>query len=98
MGIESKYIWMDGELVEYEKATIHFLTGAFHYGAGVFEGIRAYQTEKGPAVFRLPEHVDRLIESAQVFGFRDLPYTTEDVTNAWRQSGLMSLRSVTFVH
>jgi len=82
MGIESKYIWMDGELVEYEKATIHFLTGAFHYGACVFEGIRAYQTEKGPAVFRLPEHVDRLIESAQVFGFRDLPYTTEDVTNA----------------
>lgn len=82
MGIESKYIWMDGELVEYEKATIHFLTGAFHYGAGVFEGIRAYQTEKGPAVFRLAEHVDRLIESAEVFGFRDLPYTVEGVTNA----------------
>lgn len=82
MGIESKYIWMDGELVEYEKATIHFLTGAFHYGAGVFEGIRAYQTEKGPAVFRLLEHVDRLIESAEVFGFRDLPYTVESVTSA----------------
>jgi len=82
MGIESKFIWMDGELVEYEKATIHFLTGALHYGAAVFEGIRAYQTNKGPAVFRLPEHVERLIESADVFGFRKLPYTVESVTNA----------------
>jgi len=82
MGIESKYIWMDGELVEYDKANIHFLTGALHYGAAVFEGIRAYQTEKGPAVFRLPEHVERLIESAEVFGFRDLPFTVESVTNA----------------
>ena len=82
MGIESKYIWMDGELVEYDKANIHFLTGALHYGAAVFEGIRAYQTEKGPAVFRLPEHVERLIESADVFGFRDHPYTVENVTDA----------------
>jgi len=82
MGIESKYIWMDGELVDYEKANIHFLTGALHYGAGVFEGIRAYQTDKGPAVFRLPEHVERLIESAEVFGFRELPYTIESVMNA----------------
>lgn len=82
MGIESKYIWMDGELVEYEKANIHFLTGALHYGAGVFEGIRAYQTGKGPAVFRLPEHTDRLIESAEIFGFRDLPFTVESVTEA----------------
>ena len=82
MGIESKYIWMDGELVEYDKANIHFLTGALHYGAAVFEGIRAYQTEKGPAVFRLPEHVERLIESADVFGFRDHPYTVESVTHA----------------
>jgi branched-chain amino acid aminotransferase len=82
MGIESKYIWMDGELVEYDKANIHFLTGALHYGAAVFEGIRAYQTEKGPAVFRLPEHVERLIESADVFGFRDHPYTVESVTDA----------------
>ncbi len=82
MGIESKFIWMDGELVEYEKANIHFLTGALHYGAGVFEGIRAYQTNKGPAVFRLPEHVERLIESADVFGFRELPYTVEGVMSA----------------
>ena len=57
MSMKSKYIWMDGELVEYEKATIHFLTPALHYGVGVFEGIRSYATERGPAVFRLRETV-----------------------------------------
>lgn len=82
MGIESKFIWMDGELVEYEKANIHFLTGALHYGAGVFEGIRAYKTDKGPAIFRLSEHTERLIESAEVFGFRDLTFDEETVNNA----------------
>jgi branched-chain amino acid aminotransferase len=61
MGTESKLIWMDGELVEYEKATVHALSPALHYGAAVFEGIRAYRTDKGPAIFRLREHVDRLI-------------------------------------
>ena len=73
MAMESKYIWMDGELVEFEKATIHLLTPALHYGAAVFEGIRAYGTDKGPAVFRLWDHADRLLKSAEVFGFRDLP-------------------------
>lgn len=82
MGMESKFIWMDGELVEFEKATIHMLTAALHYGAAVFEGIRAYKTEKGPAVFRLREHAARLIESAEVFGFRDLPYTVDSITQA----------------
>src|SRR5688572_4354920 len=82
MGMESKFIWMDGELVEYEKANVHFLTGALHYGAAVFEGIRAYQTEKGPAVFRLWEHADRLIESAEVFGFRNLSFTPESISDA----------------
>ena len=82
MGMESKYIWKNGELVEFEKATVHMLTAALHYGAAVFEGIRAYQTDKGPAVFRLREHADRLIESAEIFGFRDLPYTGEDIAQA----------------
>lgn len=82
MGMESKFVWMDGKMVEYEKATVHFLTGALHYGAAVFEGIRAYETDKGPGIFRLPEHVDRLIESAEVFGFRDLSFSTESVTEA----------------
>ncbi|HKZ69793.1 MAG TPA: branched-chain amino acid transaminase [Anaerolineales bacterium] len=82
MGMESKYIWMNGELVEYEKATVHFLTSALHYGIGVFEGIRAYKTDRGPAVFRLKEHSERLVNSAKVLGFRDLPYTADDLSEA----------------
>lgn len=82
MGIESSFIWMDGKLVEYEKANVHFLTGALHYGAAVFEGIRVYETDKGSAIFRLPEHAERLIESAEIFGFRDLPFTVETVMDA----------------
>ena len=82
MGMESKYVWMDGELVEFEKATVHMLTPALHYGAAVFEGIRAYNTPKGPAVFRLTEHADRLLDSARVFGVRDMPFTVESVVQA----------------
>ena len=79
MGMESKFVWMDGELVPFEKATIHVLTPALHYGAAVFEGIRAYDTPKGPAVFRLTEHIERLFDSALVFGFRDMPFTVEQI-------------------
>ena len=86
MGMESKYVWMDGELVEFEKATVHFLTPALHYGAAVFEGIRAYSTDKGPAVFRLNEHAERLVDSAHVFGFRDLPWTAEQVAMAIKET------------
>lgn len=86
MGMESKYIWNDGELIEYEKATIHMLTAALHYGAAVFEGIRAYKTDKGPAIFRLREHTERLLKSAEIFGFRDLPYTVEGVAQAMKDT------------
>ena len=79
MGMGSKFVWMDGELVPYEKATIHVLTPALHYGAAVFEGIRAYDTPKGPAVFRLTEHIERLLDSASVFGFREMPFTVEQI-------------------
>ena len=86
MGMESKYIWMDGELVDFEKATVHVLNPAMHYGAAVFEGIRAYNTPKGPAVFRLQEHAERLIDSAQVFGMRKLAYTPEEVVKAVKET------------
>jgi branched-chain amino acid aminotransferase len=86
MGMESKYIWMDGQLVEFEKATIHFLTPALHYGAAVFEGIRCYATEKGPAVFRLAEHAERLLDSARVFGFRELPFTPQQIAGAIKET------------
>jgi branched-chain amino acid aminotransferase len=86
MGMESKFIWSDGELVEFEKATVHMLTAALHYGAAVFEGIRAYKTDKGPAVFRLQEHSERLLKSAEIFGFRELPYTADDVSKAIKET------------
>lgn len=86
MGMESKYIWMDGELVEFEKATVHILNPAMHYGAAVFEGIRSYNTPKGPAVFRLREHAQRLIDSAQVFGMRELIFTPEEVVKAVKET------------
>jgi len=82
MGMESKFIWMNGEMVPFEKATLHFLTPALHYGAAVFEGIRAYDTPKGSAVFRLKEHIERLLDSAHIFGFRDNPLTLEQVMTA----------------
>ncbi len=82
MGMESKFVWMNGELVPFEKATLHFLTPALHYGAAVFEGIRSYNTPKGPAVFRLTEHIERLFDSALVFGFRSIPFTVEQIVAA----------------
>lgn len=82
MGMESKFIWMDGKLVEFEKATIHFLTPALHYGLGVFEGIRCYSTPKGPAVFRLREHLERLVDSVEILGVRDFSYSVEQLRQA----------------
>lgn len=85
MGMESKYIWMDGELVEFEKATIHVQTPALHYGAAVFEGIRAYETATGPAIFRLMDHIERLVDSSRVMGFRQLPFDVLELAEAARQ-------------
>lgn len=79
---ESRYIWLDGQLVEYEKATVHFLNTALHYGLGVFEGIRCYSTQRGPAIFRLKEHMTRLVNSAKILGFRSLPFTAEQLGEA----------------
>ena len=70
-------IWMDGELVDWADATVHVLTHTMHYGSGVFEGIRAYPTSRGVAVFRLRDHIERLLVSAKVFMI-DVPYTVDD--------------------
>ncbi|MBL8092194.1 MAG: branched-chain amino acid transaminase [Anaerolineales bacterium] len=86
MGMESKFIWKNGELVPFEQATIHFLTPALHYGAAVFEGIRSYNTPKGPAIFRLREHVERLFDSARVLGFRELPWTVDETIKAHKDT------------
>lgn len=79
MNLESKFVWMNGELVPHEKAVVPFLTPALHYGTAVFEGMRAYDTPKGPAIFRLKDHIARLFASARIFGFLELPWTEEQV-------------------
>jgi branched-chain amino acid aminotransferase len=82
MSLESSYIWMNGELVPYEKANVHFLTSALHFGLAVFEGIRCYDTPQGPAVFRLAEHVQRLLDSAKVLGFTEVRWSAEEIRDA----------------
>ena len=74
-------IWMDGELVDWDKAQVHVLTHALHYGSGVFEGIRCYETADGPAVFRLREHMERFERSAKML-FMDLGYTVDEMVEA----------------
>lgn len=76
------FTWMNGRLVPESEAVVPFLTAGLHYGMGVFEGIRCYDTADGPAVFRLRDHVKRLVASARTLGFRDLPYGEEALTAA----------------
>ena len=79
MNLQSTYVWMNGALVPHEKAVVPFLTPALHYGTAVFEGMRAYKTPQGPAIFRLKDHIARLFQSARIFGFDALPWSEEDV-------------------
>ena len=74
-------IWMNGEFVAWEDAKVHVLTHGLHYGTGVFEGVRCYDTVLGPAVFRNAEHVERLRRTAEMF-YMDVPYTDEELRNA----------------
>lgn len=74
-------IWLDGRMVPWRDARIHVLTHTLHYGMGVFEGVRAYQTEQGTAIFRLQEHTKRLFNSARIVGMK-LPYSAEELTAA----------------
>lgn len=76
-----KKIWMDGRLVDFADARVHVLSHTLHYGVGVFEGIRAYATPHGPAIFRLKEHVQRLIDSAKCYHLA-LPYSAEEIERA----------------
>ena len=77
----TSYIWMDGEFVDWDDAQVHVLTHTLHYGSGVFEGIRAYNTEKGTAIFQLQPHVDRLFYSAGVIAMQ-IPFSKEEITDA----------------
>jgi branched-chain amino acid aminotransferase len=82
---KTEKIWMDGEFVSWDKANVHVLTHTLHYGLGVFEGIRCYETRKGPAIFRLKEHVDRLFNSAKIF-LLDIPYEKEEIEEAIKET------------
>jgi branched-chain amino acid aminotransferase len=81
----SETIWMDGKLVPWDEARVHVLTHSLHYGSGVFEGIRAYPTKKGPAIFRLTEHIARLYRSAKIYTI-EIPYTAETLIDACKET------------
>lgn len=83
MSQTTKYIWFNGELVEWDKAQVHVMTHALHYGSSVFEGIRAYDTPKGTVIFRLKEHIQRLFDSAKIY-WMDMPYSQQEVCDACR--------------
>ncbi|MBM3286384.1 MAG: branched-chain amino acid transaminase [Candidatus Eisenbacteria bacterium] len=82
MGFQkTEKIWMDGALVNWDDAKVHVLSHSLHYGSGVFEGIRCYETDRGPAIFRLREHVDRLFKSARVFDMK-IGFQREEICQA----------------
>jgi branched-chain amino acid aminotransferase len=99
---KTEKIWMDGELVPWDQAQVHVLTHSLHYGSGVFEGIRTYATADGPAVFRLTDHIERLLDSAKLI-MMEIPYSVEELVDACkltvRESGLSScyVRPIAFL-
>jgi branched-chain amino acid aminotransferase len=80
--VKADYVWVDGDLVPFDKATVHFLNPTMHYGPGVFEGIRCYSTDRGPAIFRGREHMRRFLHSAHALGVSDLGFSLDDLMEA----------------
>ena len=78
-------IWMDGEMVDWREAKVHVLTHTLHYGLGVFEGVRAYKTDQGAAIFRLEDHTRRLFQSAHILNMK-IPFTQEQINEAQIQA------------
>src|SRR5437879_2800334 len=81
---QARWVWKNGELIPWKDATVHVSAHALHYGSGVFEGIRCYDTAEGPAVFRLDAHLDRLYDSASVYGM-EIPYNRAQLAEAVRE-------------
>jgi branched-chain amino acid aminotransferase len=81
---KAEFIWHSGKFVPWDEAQVHVLSHGLHYGTGVFEGVRCYDGEKGPAVFRHREHIERFADSARMY-FLDLPFSTEEVEEAVRE-------------
>ena len=84
MADKDGWIWYDGRIVPWREATTHVLTHTLHYGMGVFEGVRCYKTVDGPAIFRLSDHTDRLINSARIFGMK-IPYSKAELEEAQKE-------------
>ena len=80
-----KFIWMDGTLVPWDEAKVHVLTHSLHYGSGVFEGIRAYETKRGSAVFRLTDHIERLYKSSKIHNI-EVPFRPEELVEAVKET------------
>ena len=78
---KNKKIWKNGDLVSWDECNVHSLTHTLHYGVGVFEGVRAYNTDNGPAIFRVNEHTKRLFEAAKIVNI-DIPYSIEEIIEA----------------
>ena len=85
MANTADYIWSNGKIIPWKDATVHVLTHAMHYGTSVFEGIRCYETPKGPAIFRHKEHMQRLKDSAKIYRF-PLPYSVDELMEACRET------------
>ena len=83
--IPTPKIWMNGKLVDWDQAQVHVLTHTLHYGTGVFEGIRAYETKNGTAIFRLTEHIERLFRSAHILGM-EIPYSVDELISATKET------------
>jgi len=103
MRLHSQYVWLDGKLVRWEEAKVHVMTHALHYGTSIFEGIRAYWTERDLLVFRLDDHIERMFKSAKILGIK-IPYTADEVRSAvietLRANGLTEdvyIRPIAFV-
>ena len=78
------FIWIDGEWLDWREAKVHVLTHTLHYGMGAFEGVRAYETDKGPAIFKLEEHTERLFNSTRILGM-EIPYDAKTLNQAQRE-------------
>ena len=85
LNTDSKYIWLNGRFQSFNDTNIHLLSHTLHYGLGVFEGVRAYETKKGPAIFRLNEHTDRLFNSAHIMNMK-MPFSKSQVIDAQKKS------------
>ena len=78
---KARRIWIDGKILDWDEAKVHVLTHALHYGTAIFEGLRCYKTENGGAIFRLPDHIRRLVNSAKIY-MMDLEYSVDEITEA----------------